>query len=66
MKENIGTIDRIARVLFAVIVGVLYFTGVISGTVAIILGVVAVVLLITGVVAVCPIYMGLKISTKKE
>jgi hypothetical protein len=65
MKKNIGQIDRIIRVALAVLVGILYFTGVISGTWAIILGILAVVLLVTGLVGTCPLYMLLGTSTKK-
>ena len=43
MPKNMGTIDRAARAIFAVVVAVLYFANVISGTVAIILGVLALV-----------------------
>jgi len=65
MKKNVGQIDRIIRVALAVLVGILYFTGVISGTWAIILGILAVVLLVTGLVGTCPLYMLLGTSTKK-
>jgi len=65
MKKNVGQIDRIIRVALAVLVGILYFTGVISGTWAIILGILAVVLLVTGLVGTCPLYVLLGTSTKK-
>lgn len=65
MKKNVGQIDRIIRVALAVLVGILYFTGVISGTWAIILGILAVILLVTGLVGTCPLYMLLGTSTKK-
>ena len=65
MKKNIGQIDRIIRVALAVLVGILYFTGAISGTWAIILGILAVILLVTGLVGSCPLYMLLGTSTKK-
>lgn len=65
MKKNVGQIDRILRVALAILVGILYFTGVISGTWAIILGILAVVLLVTGLVGTCPLYVLLGISTKK-
>ena len=42
MKKNMGTIDRALRFGLAVLVAILYFTGVISGTVAIVLGIIAV------------------------
>jgi len=44
---------------------VLYFTNVISGTVAIVLGIIAVVFLITSLVGSCPAYSPFKISTRK-
>lgn len=66
MKKNMGTIDRGVRVALAALVAVLYFTHVISGTVAIILGVIAVVFLLTSFVGVCPAYMVLGTSTAKR
>ena len=66
MKENMGSLDRILRALFAVIVAVLYFTNVISGTWAIVLGILAIVFLLTSLIGVCPLYMPFKISTKKK
>lgn len=65
MKKNIGNLDRTLRVLFAVVVAVLYFTDQLSGTGAAILGVLAVVLLLTATVGTCPLYLPFKFSTKK-
>jgi hypothetical protein len=42
MEKNMGTIDRVIRASIAVLIAILYFTGKISGTVAVILGIVAV------------------------
>ena len=66
MKKNMGTIDRVTRTVIAVVIAVLYFTGKISGTVAIVLGIVAVAFLLTSLVGVCPIYNPFGISTRKE
>lgn len=66
MKKNMGTLDRIIRLAMVVLVAVLYFTDVISGTLAIILGIVAAVFLITSLVGTCPLYMPFGISTRKE
>jgi hypothetical protein len=63
MTKNLGTIDRIIRALLAVAVAVLYFTGVISGTLAIILGILAVVFLATSLIGFCPLYAPFKFST---
>jgi hypothetical protein len=65
MVKNIGSPDRIARILFALIVGILYFTDQITGTAAIVLGLVGIILLLTAVVGTCPIYLAAKFSTKK-
>ena len=66
MKLNVGTIDRIVRVVAGIAIGVLWYFGQISGTAAIILGVVAVVLVLTGAVGFCPAYLPIKLSTRKE
>jgi large-conductance mechanosensitive channel len=56
MKKNMGTLDRIIRIAVAVIIGVLYFTGVISGLAAIVLMVIAAVFILTSFVGFCPLY----------
>jgi len=61
-----GTLDRAIRTLIAIAIAVLYFTDRISGTVALVLGVLAVVFLLTSFVAWCPIYSPLGISTRKR
>lgn len=66
MKKNMGSLDRIIRIALAVIIAILYFANVISGTWAIILGILALVLLLTGLVGVCPLYMLLRTSTLKK
>jgi hypothetical protein len=66
MKANMGTIDRVLRTLVAIVIGVLYFTGQMSSTAASILGIFAIVFLLTSLLGFCPLYLPLKISTKKE
>lgn len=66
MKANMGTIDRTIRILLALAVGLLYYFGYISGTVAIVPGVIAVIFLLTGIVSFCPLYVPLGISTRKQ
>ena len=65
MKRNMGMIDRLLRAALAVIVVVLYFVGQLTGTAAIILGVIAVIFLATSSVGFCPAYALLGISTLK-
>ena len=66
MKKNMGTVDRTIRILAAIAIGVLYYTGKIGGTLAIVLGVFAVVFVITSFMGRCPAYVPLGISTHKE
>ena len=66
MKQNIGSIDKIVRVLVAVVIGILYFTDQITGTTAVILGLFAIILLLTSTIGVCPLYLPLKLSTLKK
>jgi hypothetical protein len=66
MKKNMGSADRIIRTIIAIIVAILYFTGVLSGTAAIILGILAAVFLLTSAVGFCPLYFPVGLSTKKD
>jgi hypothetical protein len=63
MVKNMGLADRVIRVLLAIVVGVLYVTGTITGTWALILGIIAVVFVVTSAMAFCPGYLPFKIST---
>jgi len=64
MKKNMGTADRTVRILVALAIGYLYFSGRVGGTLGIILLIVAVVFLLTSLVGSCPGYIPLKFSTR--
>lgn len=64
MQANMGTADKTIRILLAITVGVLYYFGVISGTLAIILGVLALIFVITSFISFCPLYLPFGISTR--
>jgi hypothetical protein len=66
MKKNMGTIDKVIRILVAVVVVTLYFTNVISGTLGIILLALAAVFVLTSVLSICPLYMPFGLSTRKK
>jgi hypothetical protein len=66
MKANMGTIDRVMRIIAAVVIAVLYFTNMISGTLAIILLVFAAVFILTSFISFCPLYVPFGLSTKKK
>ncbi len=65
MTKNMGTLDRVIRTLVAVAVVVLYYTGKITGTLAIVLGLVAIAFLVTSLVGWCPSYVPFGLSTRK-
>ena len=65
MKKNMGNADRIIRIIIAAIIGALYFTGTISGSIGVILLVLAGVFLLTSFISFCPLYLPFGISTCK-
>ncbi len=66
MKANMGSTDRIIRIILAVIIAALYFTNVITGTLGTILLILAVVFLLTSLVSFCPLYLPFGLSTMKK
>jgi len=58
--------DKIIRTLIAVVMLVLYFTNVVTGTIGIVLIVVSLVFLLTSLVSFCPLYTILGISSKQK
>lgn len=63
MKKNMGVIDRVVRIALALVIGVLYFTNVIGGTLGIILGILAIIFLVTSLISFCPLYLPFGLST---
>jgi len=63
MKPNMGNADRIIRVLIAAVIAVLYFTNVITGTLAYVLLALGAIFVLTSLVGFCPLYAPFKIST---
>lgn len=66
MKKNLGSADKIIRLVAAIALAALFFTGTISGVLGIIALVVAAIFLITPLINFCPLYAALGISTKKK
>ena len=65
MKRNLSNIDRIARVMLAAIFAYLYFSGIVTGALGVVLLVLGAVFLFTAVIAFCPLYAPFKFSTYK-
>ncbi len=66
MEKNIGTADKIIRIVAAVIIAILYFTHIINGTLAIILLAMGAAFIITSSISFCPLYWPFKFSTRKK
>ena len=66
MKKNVGTIDRVIRLIVAVAIAVLFYTGVISGTLGIVLMVFSVVFVLVSLFSFCPLYLPFGINTGKK
>ena len=66
MKKNMGMVDRIVRILVAVVIAILYFTHVINGTLAIILLALAGIFILTSFMSFCPLYLPFGIRTNKK
>lgn len=62
--KNMGTIDRVIRlVAIATVIGA-WGLGLVGGTLALVLGGIALVLLLTSLTAICPAYMPFGLSTR--
>jgi len=69
MKKNMGSTDRIIRILLAGLFAVLYFTNTVTGVFGIVLLVVGGVFLLTSFISFCPLYTLIGLNTcpaKKE
>lgn len=66
MKKNMGTIDKVIRILVAVVLVVLYFTHIITGVLAIILLALAAIFVVTSLLSFCPLYLPFGLSTREK
>ena len=63
-NTNMGQIDKIIRVLVALVFAALNLLGFVGGTLGLILWIFAAVFVLTSLVSFCPLYIPFKISTK--
>lgn len=64
MIKNMGSIDRLFRLIVVVAIGVGYSMGLLSGGLAILLGIIAVAFFVTSLIGTCPIYLPFGVSTR--
>jgi hypothetical protein len=65
MKANMGSTDKMVRIILAIVIAILFFTNVISGVLGTILLILAVVLVLTALLGFCPLYALLGFRTNK-
>jgi hypothetical protein len=56
MKKNMGTADKVIRILIAIVIAVLFYLEVITGTLGIVLLILAGVFVLTSFISFCPLY----------
>ena len=66
MKKNVGSIDKVVRILLALVAAYLGWKGGFSDIVSYILFAVAIILLVVSLIGFCPLYPLLGISTCKS
>jgi len=66
MKKNMGTIDKIVRIVIAAVVAILFFTNVITGVLGIVLLALAAVFVLTSLISFCPLYLPFGLNTGKK
>jgi len=66
MKKNMGSADKIIRIIIAIAVFILYFSGTTTGTFGILLMAFAVIFVLTSFIGTCPLYLPLGLSTLRK
>ena len=66
MKANMGSTDKMVRIIIAIVIAILFFTNVISGTLGIILLILAGIFVLTSLISFCPLYPLIGMNTKKK
>jgi hypothetical protein len=66
MKKNMGSMDRLIRVIIAILLGSLYFTNVITGALGIVLISLSIIFVLTSLIGFCPLYTLFGIKTCKK
>lgn len=63
MKKNMSNMDRLVRIVLAIIFVALYYTGVLPGTAGLVLSILGGVFVLTSLISFCPLYALFGLST---
>ena len=65
MKKNMGIFDRALRIILAIVVAILIYMEILTGTAAIVIGIIAGIFLITSIIGICGLYSVVGVNTCK-
>jgi hypothetical protein len=65
MKKNMGGLDKVLRILIAVVFVYLFYSGIVAGTLGYVLLAFAGIFILTSLVSFCPLYTILGVNTCK-
>lgn len=63
MTNNMGSTDKLIRIIVAIIFAALYFTGTVTGTLGMVLLALGGIFVLTSVISFCPIYAIIGVNT---
>ncbi len=66
MKKNMGSMDKVLRIIVAIVLIALFTTGKITGTTGFVLLALAGIFVLTSLISFCPLYLPFGISTCKK
>lgn len=66
LNKNMGSLDRMIRMVIAAVIALLYINGNLFGLAAIALGIFAVIFVITSIFSFCPLYLPFGLTTRKQ
>jgi len=66
MKANMGSGDKLVRLLLAIVLILLFYFEVLTGTAGIVALIAALVLTVTSLINFCPLYPVFKINTNRS
>jgi Protein of unknown function (DUF2892). len=66
MKKNVGSYDKLIRLLAAIVLIILYYRGVFTNTMGMVALIVALILTLTSLIGFCPLYTLFGLNTCKE
>ncbi len=66
MKKNVGSTDKIIRIVLALVLAYLYYANILTGTLGIVAVVVGAIALLTAVMNFCPLYSLIGANTNKK